>query len=280
MVFKTYHFSIILQLLLIQMKQVNKFLPLANLIALILTIGINYFTNAGLLNGNTMKVISDRYANYFTPAGYAFSIWGLIYLGLLGFGCYSLIKRKQPEVETILNKIGWLFVLSCAANSFWVMAWLSDYIGASVVIMIVLLLSLIAIISRTRMELDAHPLKEYVLIYWPFALYAGWITVALIANVSAYLTKINWDGMGISENYWAVIMIATAGLVNIIMILSRNLREFASVGIWALFAISVRNHQQQGTEMVVYACYITIFAILIFIIINGMKKGERSIDRM
>lgn len=262
------------------MKQINKYLPLANLIALILTIGINYFSNAGLLNGNTMKTISDRYANYFTPAGYAFSIWGLIYLGLLGFVCYSLIKRKQPEVANIVNKTGWLFVLSCAANSFWVMAWLSDHIGLSVIIMVLLLISLIGIISQTRMELDAHPLKEYLFIYWPFAMYAGWITVALIANVSAYLTSINWNGLGIPELYWAMIMIATAGLVNIVMILTRNLREFATVGIWALFAISVRNRQQVGTEAVVYACYITIFVILIFIIANGMKKGKRSVEHM
>lgn len=262
------------------MKPLKKYLPIANAIALILTIGVNYLSNAGLLNGNTMKVISDRYANYFTPSGYAFSIWGLIYLGLLGFVCYSIINRKEAQISSIISKISWWFVVSCLANSFWVVAWLNDYLALSVMIMVILLISLIAIIARTKMELDAHPLKEYLFIYWPFAIYAGWITVALIANVSAYLTKTNWDGWGILEAYWAIGMIAVAGLVNIIMVLTRNLREFAAVGIWALFAISVTNQLQQDGEPIVYACYAVIFVVLAFIIGNGLRNRNRSIHTM
>lgn len=262
------------------MKQFNKYLLVANAIAIALTIGVNYLSNAGELNGNTMKTISDRYANYFTPAGYAFSIWGLIYLGLLGFVSYSIINRKETQIASIVSKIGWWFVISCLANSLWVVAWLNDYVGLSVFIMIVLLISLIAIIIQTRMELDAHPFKEYLFIYWPFALYTGWITVALIANISAYLTKINWDGWGIPEVNWAIFMIAIAGLVNVVMVLTRNLREFASVGIWALFAISVANSRQQDGEPVVYACYIAIFIVFAFIIVNGLKSKSRSIHNM
>lgn len=262
------------------MKPLTKYLPIINTIALILTIGINYISNAGLLNGNTMKVISDRYANYFTPAGYAFSIWGLIYLALLGFVYYSIIGRKQAHTALILSRIGWWFVLSCLANSCWVIAWLNDYIGMSVIIMLIVLISLIAIIARTRMELDAHPLKEYLFIYWPFAMYAGWITVALIANISAYLTKIDWDGWGISGASWAIVMIVVAGLVNIIMVMIRNLREFAAVGIWALFAISVSNNQQQDRESIEYACYIVILVLLAIIIYNGSRSRKRSIQNM
>ncbi|GAA4202915.1 hypothetical protein GCM10022289_18410 [Pedobacter jeongneungensis] len=262
------------------MKQLTKYLPIANATALILTIGINYFSNAGELNGNTMKVISDRYASYFTPAGFAFSIWGLIYLGLLGFVCYSIINRKEAKIIAIVSKISWWFVLSCLANSFWVIAWLNDYLGLSVVIMVILLISLLAIITGTRMELDAHPLKEYLLIYWPFAIYAGWVTVALIANVSAYLTKIGWDGWGIREDYWAVAMIGVAGLVNVVMVLTRNLREFATVGIWALFAISVANQHQPDQKLIVYACYIVMLILLVFIIRNGLKNRDRSVHNM
>lgn len=262
------------------MKQFNKYLLVANAIAIILTIGVNYFCNAGQLNGNTMKTISDRYANYFTPAGYAFSIWGLIYLSLLGFVSYSIINRKETQITSIVIKIGWWFVISCLANSLWVVTWLNNYLGLSVLIMAVLFTSLIAIIIRTRMELDAHPFKEYLFIYWPFALYAGWITVALIANVSAYLTKINWDGWGIPAAYWAILMIAVAGLINVIMVLTRNLREFASVGIWALFAISVANRRPQDEQLVVYACYIVIFIVFVFIIRNGLKSKSRSIHHM
>ncbi|RZJ84512.1 MAG: tryptophan-rich sensory protein [Chryseobacterium sp.] len=260
------------------MRPTTKFLTIFNTVALILTIAVNYFSNAGMLNGNSMKTISDRYANYFTPAGYAFSIWGLIYLGLTGFVCYWIIKRKDKKMQSVLTNVGWWFLISCLSNSFWVIAWLNDYLILSVILMVLLLFSLIAIINRTRMELDAHPLKEYVFIYWPFALYAGWITVALIANVSAMLTKVKWDGWGIPAQHWAVGMIVAAGLVNVIMVKSRNLREFAAVGIWGLIAIA--NNGQPDRGLIVYTCYGVSFCILSFIIVNGMKSNKGSIHSM
>jgi len=261
------------------MKPTKKYLLIANLIALVLTIAVNYLSSAGLLNGITIKEVSEQYENYFTPASYAFSIWGLIYLGLLGFVCYSLINRRQDHPASVLNRIGWLFVLSCLANSLWVIAWLNDYLGLSVIIMILLLTSLISIIIRTRMELDAHPLKAYTFVYWPFAIYSGWVTVALIANISAYLTKIGWDGWGISGASWAIAMIVIAGLINILMVIKRNLREFAAVGIWALLAISLAN-QNQIQEAIRYACYITMAIMLAVIIGNGARNSKRSIDSM
>lgn len=120
-------------------------LPIANGLALIITVFVNYLGNAGIFNGNTMAMVSARYANFFTPAGYAFSIWGIIYLGLLGFVFYtgrSLFTKK--ETDPILFKIRWLFVFTCVANSLWVVAWLNDYIRFSVIIMVTLLFAFYA----------------------------------------------------------------------------------------------------------------------------------------
>jgi len=72
------------------------------------------------------------------------------------------------------------------------------------------------------MELDAHPLKEYLLVYWPFAIYAAWISMVLIANLAAYLSKINWNGWGLSEGFRFIAIVAVAVLVNIIMIVTRT----------------------------------------------------------
>lgn len=254
---------------------------IANGIALIVTIAVNYLSNSGMLNGNTMKTISDKYFNYFTPAGYAFSIWGLIYLGLLGFVIYTgrnLFKREGED--PILQKIGWWFVISCLANSVWVVSWLSDYTGLSVLLMVLLFGSLAKIVVNTRMELDAHPFKDYLFVFWPFAIYFGWISVALIANVAAYLTKIHWTGWGISDVNWAIIMIVVAGLVNMLMVRMRNLREYASVGVWALLAIAVSNNRNHGPESIVYTCYGVAALVLVFIMISALKNRKRSFDQM
>ena len=227
-----------------------------------------------------MKTMSDRYFTYFTPAGYAFSIWGLIYIGLLGFVTYTgrVIFKKSTE-EPVVLKIGWWFVLSCIANSLWVVAWLYDYTGFSVIIMSILLISLIKIIINTRMELDSYPFIKYLFIYWPFAIYFGWITVAFVANVSAYLIKISWDAFGVSNVQWAIIMICVAGLINVVMIKTRNLREFGLVGIWALIAISVSNKSNPNGAQVVYTCYAISAIILVFIAVSGMKT-PKSFERM
>jgi hypothetical protein len=225
----------------------KKTLQILNGIALIVTIVINYLSNTGIFNGNTMVTVSDKYHNYFTPAGYAFSIWGLIYLGLIAFVIYqarSLFKKVQDDWPVL--EIGWWFIISCVANCLWVIAWLYDYTSVSVILMILLLISLIKIIFATRMELDDLPLKKIAFVWWPFCLYSGWITVALIANVSAWLTKIKWNGFGISEVAWAIIMIIVAGFINLLITWIRNMREFALVGAWGLIAIAVANWNIQS----------------------------------
>jgi hypothetical protein len=239
----------------------KKILQISNGIALIVTLVINYLSNTGILNGNTMATVSARYQNYFTPAGYAFSIWGLIYLGLLAFVIYQargLFKKIEDEWPVL--EIGWWFVVSCAANSFWVFAWLYDYTGLSVILMIILLISLIKIILNTRMELDDLPLKKIVFVWWPFCLYSGWITVALVADVSAWLTKINWNGFDISGVSWAIIMIIIAGIINLTVTWKRNMREYALVGAWALIAIAVANHHK---AQFVFTAAIAVAVVLI-----------------
>lgn len=252
----------------------KKTLQIGNGIALITTIVINYLSNTGVFNGNTMASISARYENEFTPAGYAFSIWGLIYLMLLGFAVYqgrSLFKSVKEEDNTVLQ-IGWWFIISCIANSLWVVVFLYDQILLSVVVIAILLLSLLKIVVNTRMELDNPPLKKFAFVWWPFCIYAGWISVAIIANIAAYLTKINWNGFGVSEITWTIIMIAIAGILNIFMTWNRNMREFALVGVWALVAIAIANwHREQS---VVTGSLIVASIIFINIAVHGFKNRK------
>lgn len=226
----------------------KKAFQILNGVALIATIIINYLSNTGIFDGNTMTTVSDKYHNYFTPAGYAFSIWGVIYLGLIAFVIYqarSLFNKVDDEWPVL--EIGWWFIVSCVANCLWVIAWLYDYTGWSVIIMVILLVSLIKIILATRMELDDLPLKKIAFVWWPFCFYSGWITVALVADAAAWLTKVNWNGFGISEVAWAIIMIVIAGIINLFITWNRNMREFALVGAWALIAIAVANLNIQAT---------------------------------
>ncbi|MGX5856452.1 TspO/MBR family protein [Dyadobacter jiangsuensis] len=253
-------------------------LQAANIIALIATVVVNYLSNTGIFNNSTMASVSARYQNFFTPSGYAFSIWGVIYLLLAAFVVYQArgISGRR-ETPAVVEKIGWLFVISCVANSAWVMAWLYDFTGLSVLIMIVLLASLWLIIVRTRMEMDVIPIKKIALTWWPFAIYLGWISVALIANIAAWFTKIGWNGFGLSPVAWTVIMICVAGIVYLSLTWARNLRESAMVGVWALIAVAVANW---GTTPAVVNAALIVSAIIL--VSNGIhayrNRGKHFLE--
>src|SRR5690625_2363556 len=254
----------------------KKPLQILNGLGLIAVIFISYLSNTGIFNGNTIASVSTKYHSLFTPAGYAFSIWGLIYLGLLGFVFYygrSLFIAVGKEDDTVKH-VGWWFFISCLANITWVITWLYDYTFVSVLMMILLLFSLLRIVVNTRMELDDVPLSKLMFLWWPFCLYSGWVTVALIANISAYLKKIDWDGFGIPETIWAVIMIAIAAAVNIFMVWNRNMRECAIVGVWALIAIAVAN--QHENAMVFWTAITMAVLVFINIAIHGFQNRKSN----
>ena len=308
----------------------KKTLQTANGIALIITIVINYLSNTGLFNGNTMATVSARYQNLFTPAGYAFSIWGLIYLGLLSFVFYQgrglfrgkgsgvgahgkrvgaledtgrlqrgdavmhrgdrsvaqtgagsgqegvAVQAGRTEVldQDLALKVGWWFVVSCVANSCWVLAWLYDYTGLSVLIMLVLLFSLLKIILRTDMEMTDPPLKTIAFVWWPFCLYSGWISVALIADIAAWLTKIKWNAFSIPGSSWAIIMICVAGGIHLFMTWKRNMREFALAGAWALVAVAMANRGREAS--VAEAGFILAAVLVISSGIHGYRNRKFS----
>jgi len=237
-----------------------------NIVFLVITIFVNYLSNTGFFNGETMGSVSEQYENYFTPAGYAFSIWGLIYLSLAAFVVY---QAREENYETVAE-IGWWFIISCIANCLWVASWLYEYTGLSLIIMTVILISLLKIVLNSRMELYSPGTKKIIFVWWPFCLYAGWITVAYIANTAAYLTKIGWDGFGLSEVAWTVIVIAVAGIINLLVIWNRNMREFGMVGVWGLVAVAVANWSQQTT--ISYTALLVAFLIFASVAIHGYKN--------
>lgn len=250
-------------------------LQILNILAFIVMVVFNYLSNTGMINGETMASISGKYENLFTPAGYAFSIWGLIYLSLFGFVIYQardLFTKYSSNPVTL--QVGWWFIISCTANVLWIFAWLNEAILLSVLLMILLLFSLIKIILNTRMELDDEPLPIIGFVWWPFSFYSGWIAVALIANIAAYLTSINWNGFGISEVSWTIIMILIAGVVNLVITWTRNMREFALVGVWALVAIAIANWNDQPSVVITSLAVAAI--LLVSSSIHGYQNREYS----
>jgi len=238
-----------------------------NLAALIITIGVNYLSNTGFFNDETMSSISGKYQNLFTPAGYAFSIWGLIYLALSGFVIYygPFTENTEAKEKTVRN-IGWWFVISCVANCLWIVMWLYEYTLVTIPVMILLFISLLKIILNNRETIKKEDLKSLFFFRLPFYIYSGWVSVALIADVAAYLKKIEWSGWGFSETAWTIIMIAIATVVHLYMLWKRSMSAFALVAVWALIAIAVANQNFNVTV------YYTALIAAVFLALNAVIK--------
>lgn len=232
-----------------------------NTISLVLALFVNYYAQAFGINENTISEVSNEYNNLFTPASYAFSIWGFIYIALILYVVFQ-VRRVffNSGPAEFVKQTGYDFAIANVGNAAWVVAWLYDYTLLSVLIMCIILISLIRIILKTNMERWDAPVKIIAFTWWPICLYSGWITVALIANVSAYLTKIGWDGMGISEVTWTIILIVVTVAINLLMISRRSMREFALVGAWGLVALYVRQKDE------IYVLAITALAGAIILI--------------
>ena len=249
----------------------KKVLQIGNGLALGSTIFINYLSNTGLMNNTTIGEVSDDYKSLFTPAGYTFAIWGIIYLLLFSFAVYQgrslFVKVKD---DSFVLKIGWWFILSCLFNSLWVFAWIYEYTGLSCVFIFLLLISLLKIVMNNRMELDDERFPIIAFVWWPFVIYSGWVTVASIANVSTYLMKIEWNGFGLSDTVWTLILIAIAVAVNLVVTWKRNMREFALVGAWAL--VGIANANKEINETINTIAFVSAALLLLSVLIHSYKN--------
>ena len=253
----------------------KKSLAVLNLLSVVLVIVVNYISQIVEFNGVTIGEMSRRYDNLFTPAGYAFSIWGIIFLLLLAYGIYQVrTAYSDKDASDLIRRTGPWFILANILNCTWVIVFVYDYTGLSVLVMLGILFSLLKIILNTNMERWDAPIGVIAFAWWPICIYIGWIAVATIANIAAYLSKIGWEGGPFSEISWTLIMIIIATVVNLLMIYTRNMREFALVGIWALIAIFIRHQENYtGIAYTALSCSIVLF---IAIAVHGYHNRKTN----
>jgi hypothetical protein len=257
-------------------------LQAGNILAMIITIIVNALAVMLPLNGKTTEYLSDKYPNLFVPAGITFSIWGIIYILWVVFAVYQardLFKKEEREMP-FLHQITFLFILSSAANSAWIFAWHYEYVGLSLLLMIVLLLSLLAIYVRLNIGRTTAPLTEKLCVHVPFSVYLGWITVATIANVTAFLVSVNWDGFGISQLTWTIVVVSVGGLITILMLVLRKDIAYSLVVIWALLGIYIKRTTAGFTNNDVSTTALIAMGILIagviVVAVHQLTKAKKK----
>jgi len=220
----------------------NRYLsPVLNTVGLLVMLTLNGLANALPINGMTTGEVSDRYDNLFVPAGLTFSIWGLIYLLLTAFVVHQwMVARANSGSHAFVEKVGAWFFVSCLANAGWILAWHYERLPLSLLLMLVLLASLLFIYLRLRVGLSDVTRRERYFVHMPFSVYLGWITIATIANVSALLVSVDWNAFGLSEQFWAVAVIAVGIAIALAMAFRRGDVYFCLVVDWALAGILLK----------------------------------------
>jgi hypothetical protein len=287
-------------------------IKLVALISFLLMIALNALANILPINGISTGEVSDSYANLFAPAGFTFSIWGVIYLLLALFTIYQFADRAGKSADSLkkqtedtsdgaayresagldqsikkgtisISYIRVLFIISSIINAVWILAWHYDFIGLSLILMFGLLICLILIHGHLRKPELAF--RDKLLIKLPFSVYLGWITVATVANITTWLVAIEWQGWGISESIWTIIVIVAAVLIALAVIAGSRDFVYGLVIIWSFAGILAKHLDGSGFDgsypaiIISVSIALAIMAVAVILALFGKKlrlvKGSR-----
>jgi benzodiazapine receptor len=253
----------------------NRFYQVANVVAVIGTLIMNSLANILPFNGVTTGQVSDSYPNLFTPPGYVFAIWGVIYTLAAVFMIYQ--ARPSQTGKKYLAQIGIWYFVSGVINSVWLFLFHYSY-GAptifliSVVDIVLLLIVLILVYTRLGIGRSNVSISEKLGVHIHFSVYLGWICLATIAAVASALNLIFPNMPSFTQEVGAAVMIAIALALTITMLVRRRDFAFAMVVIWASVGIAVKNIQ---SPIIFYTAVATatIIALALIAIPVIKKKG-------
>ncbi len=235
-----------------------------NIVFLIATLIVNYLANSLPIGGLDTGQLSALRPTLFTPAGFTFAIWGLIYLLLITFTTYLAVGlwKEKPKATKIIQQIGPWFIVSCIANISWILMWHSQLIGLSLLVMIVLWLSIFKLYRTVDQNWLENSVETTFAVCIPFSIYLGWISVATVANVSIFLLEIGWDGFGIPFQVWTMIMLGVIGLIGMFVLFREGDTPLVTVFMWALWGIINKPDLPEGSPILTVAFSVLIFLAL------------------
>ncbi|MCX8160259.1 MAG: hypothetical protein N3G18_04925 [Candidatus Saccharicenans sp.] len=258
----------------IRKKTAGNWLAWLNLVGFLVMVVVNYLANALPINNLNTGQLSDKYPNLFVPAGFTFSIWGVIYLLLAVFVFFSLKQAiTGREVFPAFKAIGPLFFLTCLANAGWIFAWHYEQLLLSLLVMLTLLVLLIIIYQRLSRRPYEEKQQDRFPARLPFSIYLAWISVATVANATAVLVGYGWKGFGLSPQFWTVAVLALITILTLVFIFKKNDLLFGLTAIWAFSGILYKRVQDTtAADRAVETAVLTgLFLILLALILRTVR---------
>lgn len=190
-----------------------------------------------VLNLPEVGSVSDRYPTYIVPAGYAFSIWGLIFAFSIAYAVWQALPAQRTN--PLLRRVGWLTALAFAGSTFWQFVFPAGLYAVSVLLIVTTLISLAIAVGRMTDGRARMTGAERWLVWVTCGLYLGWITVATVANIAQTLTAAGVMELGLSGEAWGMVMLVAAALIASAVTLRTRNGAYPLAVIWALVAVFV-----------------------------------------
>lgn len=240
-----------------------------NTVTFFATIYLNYLYGSGAGGRKSVGEVSRQFETLITPAGYAFSIWGLIYLLLFGFLCYQWVSYFKGNPQKSLTPTFIWFSLSNILNGLWIIVWTQEMIDVSVLVIFGLLVTLI--FWAKSLQVGSKNSQFYVLIGLPICVYMGWIIVASVVNVSVLFYQSGW--LMKQEVLMTVLTLIVATLIFLWLVVKSYLLVPSWVGIWAFVATIVKLGYKQ---MIISR--LLVFLVLILLISTLLALKNKKYD--
>ena len=239
----------------------KKTLRVMNAVTFVIMIAVNVISTFGLFGVTPVKNISDEYTNLLVPMGYTFSvIWTLIYAGLLYYTMKELVGKEDKY------NIAWLVLISNLLNILWILTFTGQMYLLSTLTIVALLITLLAIESK----IENTNLTKIL-----FSVYAAWILVASVVNITTYIITLNLIPFNsLLMKIISVLMIVATTIV----IVAKNNMAMKITYIFALAGI-VANHiftfnSAYPVMMILVAFVIACVLFSLFTELLSSTKGE------
>jgi benzodiazapine receptor len=225
-----------------------------------------------LIGGRNTADVSAAFPTLITPAGFTFSIWGIIYALLAAFIIFQFLpKHRQGGFN---KRVSYFFILSSLFNILWLFLWQYEYLTASVLLIFALLIALTIIYLRLDVGRSKATRGEKLWVHLPFSVYLGWITIASIADVSSALVSINWTGFGLSPSTWAQLVVVVALGVTLLVLGTRRDPAYGLVVVWALIGIASNQVGHAEVVLVTEVSAVVVAAatlVVLFLILTRLR---------
>ncbi|MGD9396747.1 MAG: hypothetical protein PVJ05_09990 [Candidatus Thorarchaeota archaeon] len=251
-----------------------------NIIAILSTIAINALANILPFNGVNTGQVADVFFSYFTPAGYVFSIWSVIYTLQIIFIIYQ--ARSSQVNEEYLGKIGYLYLISAIFNITWLISFHYAVDNNLLLLlteplMLGILVTLLYTYVRLEIGVTEVPLRQKLAVHLPVSVYVGWISVATIANTASVLNEFFIIPLD-TQYLWTALVLVVALLLAIIMLVMRKDIAYSLVIVWAAIGIYAKWTTVEVIPLIFWTASIVAIVVVLAIILVPLLMRKNPID--